>query len=89
MVDLGLMGINIKNPETQALAHELAALTGESMTAAITTAVRERRDRLLAQRSTRVQRMRAISEDCASRIPDDLKSVPHGDLLYGPDGLPT
>jgi antitoxin VapB len=83
------MGINIKNPETQALAHELAALTGESMTGAITTAVRERRDRLLAQRSTRAQRMRAISEDCASRMPDDLKSVPHGDLLYGPDGLPT
>jgi antitoxin VapB len=83
------VGINIKNPETQALAHELAALTGESMTGAITTAVRERRDRLLAQRSTRVQRMRAISQDCASRMPDDLKSVPHGDLLYGPDGLPA
>lgn len=45
------------------------------MIAAITTAVRERRDRLLAQRSPRVQRMRAISEDCASRIPDDLKNV--------------
>jgi antitoxin VapB len=83
------MGINIKNPETQALAHELAALTGESMTGAITTAIRERRDRLLAQRSGRAERMRAISEDCASRMPDDLKSVPHGDLLYGPDGLPT
>jgi antitoxin VapB len=83
------VGINIKNPETQALAHELAALTGESMTGAITTAVRERRDRLLAQRSIRAERMRAISEDCARRTPDDLKSVAHGDLLYGPDGLPA
>jgi antitoxin VapB len=83
------MGINIKNPETQALAHELAALTGESMTGAITTAVRERRDRVLAQRTTRVERMRAISEDCARRIPADLKAIPHGDLLYGPDGLPA
>ena len=36
------MGLNIKNPETHRLAEELAKLTGESMTAAVTTAVRER-----------------------------------------------
>jgi antitoxin VapB len=82
------MGINIKNPETQALAHELAALTGESMTGAITTAVRERRDRVLAQHTGRVERMRAISVDCAGRIPAELKAVSHSDFLYGPDGLP-
>lgn len=82
-------GINIKNPETQQLARELAALTGESMTGAITTAVRERRDRILAQRDTRVEKMRAISEDCARRIPAHIKDTPHGDLLYGQDGLPT
>jgi antitoxin VapB len=83
------VGINIKNPETQALAHELAALTGESMTGAITTAVRERRDRVLAQDAARVGRMRAISEACAARIPAELKALPHGDLLYGADGLPA
>ena len=82
------MSINIKNPETQALAHELAALTGETMTAAITTAVRERRDRVIAQRTTRLQRMRELSKDSARRIPDDLKTVSHGDLLYRSDGLP-
>jgi len=53
---LDLTGINIKNPETQALAHELAALTGESMTGAITTAVRERRDRLLANENPKLTR---------------------------------
>lgn len=83
------MGINIKNPETQALAHELAALTGESMTGAITTSIRERRDRVLAQRTDRLARMRAISEDCARRIPADLKATPHGELLYDQDGLPA
>ena len=40
------MGLNIKNPETQRLIQELAALTGENLTAAITEAVRERLDRL-------------------------------------------
>jgi antitoxin VapB len=40
------MGLNIKNPETHRLAQELAKRTGESMTAAVTTAVRERLDRV-------------------------------------------
>jgi antitoxin VapB len=83
------MSINIKNPETQALAHELAAITGETMTAAITTAVRERRDRLVADRGNRAERMRAISRACGARIPAEIKQTPHGQLLYGPDGLPA
>jgi hypothetical protein len=40
------MGLNIKNPETHRLAEELAKLTGETLTAAVTTAVRERLDRV-------------------------------------------
>ena len=36
------MGMNIKNLETERLAKELAALTGESLTASITVALRER-----------------------------------------------
>jgi len=34
------MGLNIKNKEAHRLAEELAKLTGESMTAAVTIAVR-------------------------------------------------
>ena len=34
------MGINIKNPETVRLIKELAELTGEGQTAAVTEAVR-------------------------------------------------
>ena len=37
------MGLNIKNETTERLAHELARATGESLTTAITVAVRERR----------------------------------------------
>src|SRR5437763_1523699 len=40
------MGLNIQNPETYELAKELAELTGESMTTAITRALEERLQRL-------------------------------------------
>ena len=36
------MALNIKNPEADALAHELAAATGESLTEAVTEALRAR-----------------------------------------------
>ena len=39
------MGLNIKNEETCRLARDLATLTGESMTGAITVALRERLER--------------------------------------------
>ena len=39
------MSLNIKNPETFRLAHELAELTGESVTGAVTTSVKERLER--------------------------------------------
>ncbi len=35
------MGLNIKDPETERLAAEIATLTGESKTGAIRTALRE------------------------------------------------
>ena len=36
------MALNIKNPETERLAHLLADATGESLTEAVTVALRER-----------------------------------------------
>jgi antitoxin VapB len=36
------MALNIKSPETDRLARELAALTGESITTAVTRALEER-----------------------------------------------
>jgi antitoxin VapB len=39
------MPLNIKNPEADLLARELTALTGESITDAVITAMRERLER--------------------------------------------
>jgi antitoxin VapB len=82
------VGINIKNPETHRLARELAELTGESMTTAVTVAVRERRDRVLARRGGKAQVMLELGRDCARRLPASVRDVDHGELLYGEDGLP-
>ena len=40
------MGLNIKNPETEAAIRELAGLTGEKLTVAVHNAVREKVERL-------------------------------------------
>jgi antitoxin VapB len=45
------MPLNIKDPETERLAGEVAALAGESKTGAVRTALRERKERLVLQRA--------------------------------------
>lgn len=83
------MSLNIKSEETHRLARELAALTGESMTAAITVAVRERLTRVqAAPRPGLAERLVAIGKDCASHLREPFKSADHGDLLYDERGLP-
>lgn len=42
------MALNIKDPETEQLATEVAALAGETKTAAVRVALRERLERLRA-----------------------------------------
>lgn len=44
------MSLTIKDSEAERLAAEIGALTGESKTAAVITALRERRELLLATR---------------------------------------
>ena len=86
------MSLNIKNEETHQLARELAQLTGETMTGAITVALRERLERERRRRSvkTRIQRLRAIRKRCARLLNDDGPSATqHGDLLYDENGLPN
>jgi len=43
------MALNIKNPEAERLAAEVAELTGETKTGAVRTALAERRERLAAR----------------------------------------
>ena len=82
------MALNIKNKETRRLAVELAELTGETMTGAITVALKERLERQ-REIQERLRNMRAISKRCAAMIRNDWPSaVEHGDYLYDERGLP-
>ncbi len=84
------MGLNIKNEETYRLAGELARLTGETMTGAITVALRERLEREKRERSVerRVQELHAIGQRCARLLREGPSAVEHGDYLYDEHGLP-
>ena len=83
------MALNIKNEETQKLAHELSKLTGESMTAAVTEAVRERLDRVRSQRGAGLAaRILKIGKDCAAHLQEPYRSIDHGELLYDEKGMP-
>ena len=84
------MSLNIKNEETCELAREFASLTGESMTGAITVALRERLERERRERSveSRVQELQSIARRCARLLKGGPSVVEHGNYLYGEDGLP-
>jgi len=84
------MSLNIKNAETNRLIRELADVTGESMTGAVTEAVRERLERLrrLDDSPGMADRIHAIAVAMRARLPDDFFDVEHGALLYDEDGLP-
>lgn len=83
------MSLNIKNEKTHRLARELARLTGESMTAAVNEAIRERLERVRGNpQKGLAERLLEIGKDCAAHMREPYKSVDHGDLLYDEKGLP-
>lgn len=83
------MSLNIKNEEAHRLARELAALTGESMSAAVAEALRERLERVRrTKEGDLAERLLAIGKDCAARLKEPFRSIDHGDLLYDERGLP-
>jgi antitoxin VapB len=89
MVERRNMTLNIKNEETNRLAHELAAATGESLTTAVTVAMRERLERLQRSKGEPLsERLLAIGKDCAVHLKEPFLTVDHGDLLYDEKGLP-
>jgi antitoxin VapB len=86
MVD---MSLNVKNPEAHALAQELAKITGESLTKAVTEALRERLERVRGRsREGMAQRLLAIGAECAARLPAEFRTMNPDDLLYDERGLP-
>ena len=85
------MAISLKAPEADRLAHKLAAVTGESMTVAIITSMRERLVREERKRESQRQLIAdimAISDHCASLPVLDNRS---DDEIMGWDenGLPS
>jgi antitoxin VapB len=83
------MAMNIKSEEAQKLARQLSEITGESMTAAVTEAVRERLERVKQTQGTGLaKRLLRIGKDCAKHLKEPYKSVDHGELLYDDRGLP-
>jgi antitoxin VapB len=78
--------LNIKNPHTYSLVKELADRTGESMTEAVTVAVRERLERI--QRDFDVNEVLAMAREIRERLPAGHLDDPTDDL-YDEDGLPT
>lgn len=84
------MSLNIKNPEADRLATQLAALTGESKTHAVVEALRERLEREKQKRGRAgiaeclmaIGRKHAALPDRDTRSPDEI-------LGYDENGLPT
>ena len=83
------MALNIRSPEAERLAAELAKQTGETKTEAVTKALRDRLTRVRRERSRRrlADELEAIAEHCANlpvldaRFADEI-------LGYDEHGLP-
>ena len=84
------MSMNIKNSETERLAREVASLNGETMTMAITVALRERLERLQAKRAQGLGAwLRELSRQTAPLMNDGKTSKELLDELYDEEtGLP-
>ena len=82
------MVLSIKSVEADQLARELAQLTGESLTDAITNALRERLERERPDRTDLVNRLLAIGESARTLPRLDARS---DDEILGYDehGLPS
>lgn len=87
------MSLNIKNVDAESLARELAAATGESVTRAVTVALRERLARIGSSRDRspeqRADALRQLAQDSAKRWAEPFRSAEHGSLLYDENGLPA
>lgn len=71
--------LNIKSDDAYAIASRLAELTGESLTTAVTVALRERleREERLRARAARSARLLAIAADIRAHMTAPLPSSDH------------
>ena len=83
------MALNIRNPEAEQLATELAKLAGETKTEALIKALRDRLARVRRERSQRslADELEEIAEHCAS-LPLLDRRTAEEILGYDENGLP-
>ena len=87
MVESSLMSLNIKNEEAHRLARAISERTGESMTAVVTGALRERLERLEGPSpQDRFEAMLEIGRECGPLL--EGVDLDHGRLLYDDQGMP-
>jgi antitoxin VapB len=83
--------LNIKDADTHALARELAAATGETITKAVRVAIRERLEKVRTRRAARrrlADRLDEIAKHC-SALPV-LRARPIDEILgYDERGMPA
>ncbi len=89
------MGLNINNPETYRLVKELADATGQTMTGAVTEAVRQQLEQLRAAEAagdddveTRLARVLELAVEIRRGAPPGYFDQDFDALLYDETGLP-
>ncbi len=71
------MGLNIKNPEVEKLAAEVAAITGESKTEAIRQALLKRKEHLTAHQTNRMDGVREwLARDVWPHVKPEFRNKP-------------
>ena len=82
--------LNIKAEETYRLAWSLAAITGESLTAAVTEALKERLEREQQRRDRTLLKARLLhlAAEIRASLRRDRPRSPARDGLYDDHGLP-
>jgi antitoxin VapB len=81
------MSLNVKNPEAHRLAQAIAKATGETLTRAVTEALRERYERLRVRRGkASVEELLAIAKRASAQVKGPY--LDHAELLYDQQGLP-
>jgi antitoxin VapB len=82
------MALSIKTAEADRLARELAAATGETLTDAVTKALRERLDRVRTKQDDYVERIHRLQDEIAALPIVDFRS-PDEIIGYDEHGLPS
>jgi antitoxin VapB len=81
------MSLNVKDPEAHRLAQAIAKATGETLTRAVTEALRERYERIRTRRGkASVEELLAIAKRASAQVKRPY--LDHADFLYDERGLP-